>query len=202
MSKKLVLAALAGLIIAAVAASQGVAQAADDADGDGVTDTSDRCPAVPGPPAAIGCPDADLDGVADVDDVCPNASSLAGPDLNHDGCLEPISVLNFRFQFVAGKTGLRLTLLRLDVITGVDQIRARWRCKGVGCGGRIRRKGRSLTFKVTRRRLRPGTRLKIETRNRFGGGALECFTLKVTRKGGPKITARRALTLGVPEIRC
>jgi Thrombospondin type 3 repeat len=202
MSKRLVLAALAGLIIAAAAASQGVAQAAEDADGDGVTDTADRCPTTPGPPTALGCPDSDGDGVADVDDVCPTASSLQGPDLNHDGCLEPISVLNFRYRFVAGKTGLRLTLLRLDVITGLDQIGARWRCRGAGCGGRIRKKGRSLVFRVTRRRLRPGTRLKIETRNSFGGGALECFALRVRRKGAPKVTARRALTLGVPAIRC
>jgi hypothetical protein len=184
MSKKLLLAALTGLVIAIAAPSQGFAQATD-ADGDGIVDSSDRCPNDVGPLPSEGCPDADSDGVPDSTDACLNASSRQGPDLDFNGCLEPISSLSFRYR----------------AITGVDQIRARWRCRGIGCGGRIRRRGNFLVLRVTRRRLRPGRRLKIETRNRFGGGALECFSLRVGRRR-PTIRSRRALTLGLPQIRC
>jgi hypothetical protein len=200
MSKKLLLAALTGLVIAIAAPSQGFAQATD-ADGDGIVDSSDRCPNDVGPLPSEGCPDADSDGVPDSTDACLNASSRQGPDLDFNGCLEPISSLSFRYRAITGRSGIRLTRLRLDVITGVDQIRARWRCRGIGCGGRIRRRGNFLVLRVTRRRLRPGRRLKIETRNRFGGGALECFSLRVGRRR-PTIRSRRALTLGLPQIRC
>lgn len=42
-----------------------------DSDGDGVTDPSDACPSVPGPPHFSGCPDTDLDGFPDNVDQCP-----------------------------------------------------------------------------------------------------------------------------------
>lgn len=56
-----------------------------NADGDGVPDTLDPCPAQPGP--VNGCPDRDGDGVADRDDACPSQAGTAGgcPDLDRDG---------------------------------------------------------------------------------------------------------------------
>jgi hypothetical protein len=51
-----------------------------DTDGDGVTDSSDRCPEASGTPPT-GCPDRDGDGVVDPDDVCPDE-----PGSGADGC--------------------------------------------------------------------------------------------------------------------
>jgi hypothetical protein len=53
-----------------------------DADGDGVPDASDACPAVPGSPSDNGCPpeapgDRDGDGVADTADRCPDSRGPA-----------------------------------------------------------------------------------------------------------------------------
>jgi hypothetical protein len=203
MSKRLLIAVVSGLVLAITVVSQGFGQGPDaDTDGDGLSDSVDRCTTTVGPTSASGCPDADADGVQDVDDVCPTAASGQGPDRDNNGCLEPISVLSYRYRFIARRTGLRITRLRLEVLTGAEAIAVRWRCRNRGCGGRIRRSGRFVTLRVTRRRLRPGTRLKIETRNRAGGGAQECFSFTVRRRGGPSVRARRAITSGVPSIRC
>lgn len=65
-----------------------------DLDRDGVPDTSDRCPTVPGTAANQGCPedpapsDRDGDGVPDVNDRCPDAG---GPSSN-SGCPEGAGV--------------------------------------------------------------------------------------------------------------
>jgi outer membrane protein OmpA-like peptidoglycan-associated protein len=60
-----------------------------DRDGDGLADQNDRCPTLPGPASANGCPDADLDGLADQRDRCPHAAGLASlggcPDSDQDG---------------------------------------------------------------------------------------------------------------------
>ncbi len=53
-----------------------------DFDRDGIVDTEDDCPRIPGTWQANGCPDADGDGVEDLEDVCPQ---LAGPKLTN-GC--------------------------------------------------------------------------------------------------------------------
>jgi outer membrane protein OmpA-like peptidoglycan-associated protein len=60
-----------------------------DRDGDGVPDTTDKCPDEPGPAANGGCPDKDRDkdGVVDRKDKCPD---VAGPP-EHDGCPVPDS---------------------------------------------------------------------------------------------------------------
>ena len=55
-----------------------------DRDGDGVPNTSDRCPDQPGPANTGGCPDTDTDGTADLDDQCPHMPGL--PALK--GCSE------------------------------------------------------------------------------------------------------------------
>ena len=62
-----------------------------DTDGDGVPDTIDRCPDVPGPKENFGCPwpDTDGDGVLDKDDKCPNEpgpkENFGCPDKDTDG---------------------------------------------------------------------------------------------------------------------
>lgn len=53
-----------------------------DTDGDGIVDSKDACPTVPG--KVNGCPDKDADGVADGDDVCPNLPGI----LANKGCPE------------------------------------------------------------------------------------------------------------------
>lgn len=60
-----------------------------DLDKDGTIDSLDLCPALPGPPSAMGCPDADNDGVGDEKDECPEDAGTAQtngcPDYDSDG---------------------------------------------------------------------------------------------------------------------
>jgi len=62
-----------------------------DRDGDGVPDSLDACPDVPGLASLQGCPDRDGDGIPDKDDKCPDVPGLARyggcpiPDTDHDG---------------------------------------------------------------------------------------------------------------------
>ncbi|MFN0213252.1 MAG: OmpA family protein [Saprospiraceae bacterium] len=60
-----------------------------DRDGDGISDTEDRCPDVAGLKALMGCPDRDGDGIADDEDKCPDVAGLANlmgcPDRDGDG---------------------------------------------------------------------------------------------------------------------
>ena len=62
-------------------------QGCPDTDGDGVPDKDDNCPEVAGPVENNGCPwpDTDGDGVLDKDDACP---SVAGP-VENNGCPWP-----------------------------------------------------------------------------------------------------------------
>ncbi|MCC7466584.1 MAG: OmpA family protein [Saprospiraceae bacterium] len=61
----------------------------NDTDKDGVLDSLDLCPELPGPPTAMGCPDADNDGVGDDKDECPEDAGTAQtngcPDYDLDG---------------------------------------------------------------------------------------------------------------------
>lgn len=62
-----------------------------DMDKDGVVDSIDACPTVPGPASLNGCPDSDGDGILDKDDACPNKAGIAKykgcpiPDTDGDG---------------------------------------------------------------------------------------------------------------------
>ncbi|GAC1385077.1 MAG: hypothetical protein NVSMB45_13490 [Ginsengibacter sp.] len=62
-----------------------------DRDNDGVPDSVDLCPDVPGLASLHGCPDRDGDGIADKDDKCPDVPGLAKyqgcpiPDTDGDG---------------------------------------------------------------------------------------------------------------------
>jgi outer membrane protein OmpA-like peptidoglycan-associated protein len=60
-----------------------------DRDGDGVPDSEDLCPDIPGPASAKGCPDSDNDGIPDFEDDCPNLPGLVEykgcPDSDGDG---------------------------------------------------------------------------------------------------------------------
>src|SRR4051812_23316350 len=78
MKRIMLLALLATFALAVPAGAQG-----GDADGDGVPDGSDRCPAAAGPPMFYGCPtDQDNDGVGDEADSCWGAPGTA----EHQGC--------------------------------------------------------------------------------------------------------------------
>ncbi len=62
-----------------------------DSDGDGIPDSEDACPAVPGvksdDPKANGCPsDKDHDGIADADDACPDVAGVKTSDPKTNGC--------------------------------------------------------------------------------------------------------------------
>ena len=48
-----------------------------DDDGDGIRNSDDDCPTTPGLAALNGCPDADGDSIKDSDDACPNVAGLA-----------------------------------------------------------------------------------------------------------------------------
>ena len=64
-----------------------------DQDNDGVPDTEDQCPEIPGKAELNGCPDTDNDGVADAEDKCPTVAGtkeLNGcPDTDGDGIADP-----------------------------------------------------------------------------------------------------------------
>jgi OOP family OmpA-OmpF porin len=68
-----------------------VAPVITDRDNDGVPDSVDECPDVPGLASLHGCPDRDGDGIADKDDKCPDVPGLARyggcpiPDSDSDG---------------------------------------------------------------------------------------------------------------------
>jgi outer membrane protein OmpA-like peptidoglycan-associated protein len=65
----------------------------NDADGDGIVDSEDRCPEKAGSPFTEGCPDLDLDGIPDIDDLCPSEAGLPEnrgcPDTDKDGVADP-----------------------------------------------------------------------------------------------------------------
>lgn len=48
-----------------------------DDDGDGIKNSADDCPMTAGLAALNGCPDADSDGIKDSDDACPNVAGVA-----------------------------------------------------------------------------------------------------------------------------
>ena len=62
-----------------------------DTDNDGIVDSIDACPSVPGLAQFNGCPDTDGDGIQDKDDKCPDVKGLAKyngcpiPDTDSDG---------------------------------------------------------------------------------------------------------------------
>ena len=58
-----------------------------DTDKDGIPDSQDICPTVPGPQVTWGCPDKDGDGTADVEDKCPDVAGV----LKYHGCPVPDS---------------------------------------------------------------------------------------------------------------
>ncbi len=66
--------------------------ARDDRDGDGIIDSEDGCPDVPGIELFVGCPDSDSDGIQDKADDCPNVAGLTAfggcPDTDEDGIMD------------------------------------------------------------------------------------------------------------------
>ncbi|MFN4254859.1 MAG: OmpA family protein [Saprospiraceae bacterium] len=53
-----------------------------DTDKDSIPDIADRCPELPGPASALGCPDKDGDGLGDQEDKCPDQKG----SLETEGC--------------------------------------------------------------------------------------------------------------------
>ena len=68
-----------------------VTRGCPDVDGDGITDTKDKCPNVAGVRGNRGCPwpDSDGDSVLDKDDKCPGEAGTVA----NNGCPEDPSVL-------------------------------------------------------------------------------------------------------------
>lgn len=66
---------------------------APDTDGDGIVDSKDACPEIPGQISANGCPDRDGDGIADNIDRCPDVKGIAElngcVDTDGDGLIDP-----------------------------------------------------------------------------------------------------------------
>jgi len=66
--------------------------ARDDKDGDGIIDSKDNCPTVPGIKEFAGCPDSDGDGIMDSEDNCPNLAGIIEfkgcPDTDGDGIID------------------------------------------------------------------------------------------------------------------
>jgi hypothetical protein len=57
-----------------------------DTDRDGLLDSGDRCPSLPGGAPLGGCPDADGDGRIDPNDACPRETTRGSRDRNDNGC--------------------------------------------------------------------------------------------------------------------
>lgn len=93
-----------------LAAAPAVVAAVVDTDGDGVADTSDRCPNTPAGVQvdASGCPlDTDKDGVADYLDKCPDTK--AGASVDSTGCYEILKqavAIDINVTFDSGKADL------------------------------------------------------------------------------------------------
>lgn len=73
-----------------------------DMDKDGVTDSLDKCPTIPGSADLDGCPDSDNDGIADNEDECPLVAGTAAmhgcPDSDNDGIADNVD----KCPYVAG----------------------------------------------------------------------------------------------------
>lgn len=62
-----------------------VAEIVKDRDNDGILDSLDKCPDIPGLASLQGCPDKDGDGIADAEDKCPDVAGFA----RYNGCPIP-----------------------------------------------------------------------------------------------------------------
>ena len=70
-----------------VTSPTGIQAPAKDTDGDGIIDSLDACPNVPGLGIFAGCPDTDGDGIPDKDDKCPTLFGV----IRYQGCPAPDS---------------------------------------------------------------------------------------------------------------
>lgn len=73
-----------------------------DSDGDGVMDSQDLCPMIPGSKVAKGCPDTDGDEVPDLIDMCPNDKgakrSNGCPSMYSDESLKDYGIYDVLFE--------------------------------------------------------------------------------------------------------
>jgi hypothetical protein len=183
-----------------------------DTDGDGVPDSSDKCPtqnASARDADRDGCldpdPDSDHDGVLTPQDKCPTQDA-SGRDANHDGCLDPaphkrISA-DAKLRATPTATGIRLVYLRVIAPKGS---RIAIRC-GTGC--KIAKRAsveataaRTVSIKkLAGRAFRAGQKIRIYVtrKNRIGA----YIEYKITRGGFKRIN--RCLNPGSskPRKRC
>ncbi|MDR1896407.1 MAG: thrombospondin type 3 repeat-containing protein [Prevotellaceae bacterium] len=94
-----------------------------DSDMDGVSDSEDECPGVPGTVATKGCPDSDGDGIPDHLDDCIHVSGLAQfrgcPDSDGDGIPDDKDVCPFEYGSAANNgcplsPDVELTKMNID----------------------------------------------------------------------------------------
>jgi hypothetical protein len=187
-----------------------------DSDGDGVPDSSDRCP---GQSSAgrdadrDGCldpdPDPDRDGVLGGADKCPTQSSAAR-DKNRDGCLDPaprkrISA-DARLRATPTASGLRIVYLRVIAPKGSKiTVRCGRRCKfakkAAASGNPLATAARTVAIKkLAGRSFRAGQRIRIYVTRKGRIGAYIQYT--VTRGGFKRVN--RCLNPGStkPRKRC
>ncbi len=79
-----------------------------DEDGDGLSDSIDKCPKLFGVKELFGCPDIDKDGISDIDDKCPNTygtkinNGCPEIDSDSDGIVDNLDKCPFEFGTVYG----------------------------------------------------------------------------------------------------
>ena len=150
----------------------------------------DACPGVSG--TASGCPDQDGDGIADQADKCPSLTNRNGPDRNRDGCAETISLLRVTFDgnracSTCPWTSIRVTSLSLEFLT--PRTEARFRLLSGACR-HFRQTPNFLTCtRPVSRSLGPGIAFRATVSN--AAGDREVHTVRISRRGAPKVTTRR-----------
>ena len=187
-----------------------------DSDGDGIPDSSDKCPSQSSAGRDVnrdGCldpdPDPDRDGVPVGTDKCPTKNA-AGRDKNRDGCLDPVPrkrvSADARLRATPTATGLRIVYLRVIAPKGSKvTVRCGARCKfatKAGASGNVLAMA-SKTVPVTKlagRSFRAGQRIRIYVTRKGRIGAYIQYTI---RRGGFK-RVNRCLNPGStkPRRRC
>jgi len=107
-----------------------------DSDGDGIVDAEDKCVKTPGLASLDGCPDTDRDGVADPDDKCPDVKGT----VENEGCpaIEKADreVLDFAMQNIRFETAsANLTMPSLSILDDIASILERYPAYGLEING-------------------------------------------------------------------
>ena len=99
-----------------------VVQAPSDKDGDGVSDTDDKCPDVAGLAKFGGCADTDGDGIQDAKDKCPKIAGLA----KFNGCADTdgdgVQDSDDKCPSVAGLQNSMVVLILITMVLKIQKI--------------------------------------------------------------------------------